>query len=271
MLRFSFALTLVAALTLTACQTEQPAPEPIEPEPLSVTFSPVDRSPGFPEATLDVTAPEEGAVLEAGPATMTGTVSGYELGIQTTTDRANEIANSADGQHIHIILNNDPYMANYTAGEPFDIGTLEPGPYSMVAFLSRSYHESVKGDGAMQVVNFYVGDETGTFPFDMDAPQIVYSRPKGTYPAAQADPLLFDFYLHNVTLSPEGYRARYTIRRADASASAQDPSITLSEWTPVYARGLTPGTYVVTLELLDADGNRVPGTFNYTEREITVE
>jgi hypothetical protein len=35
--------------------------------------------------------------------------------------------------------------------------------------------------------------------------------------------------------------------------------------------GLPSGTYVVHLQLLDAEGNVVPGAWNDTERAITVE
>jgi hypothetical protein len=35
--------------------------------------------------------------------------------------------------------------------------------------------------------------------------------------------------------------------------------------------GLESGTYIVRLELLDAEGNVVPGVYNTTEREITIE
>jgi hypothetical protein len=81
-----------------------------------------------------------------------------------------------------------------------------------------------------------------------------------------------DFYLHKVTLGEDGYKARYTVHSADASADAEPlASITLTEWTPAFMTGLASGTYVVRLELLDAEGNVVPGVYNTTEREITVE
>ena len=42
-------------------------------------------------------------------------VEGYELGAQTEGARMN-LANSAKGQHIHLIIDNDPYSAHYDAG-----------------------------------------------------------------------------------------------------------------------------------------------------------
>jgi hypothetical protein len=46
--------------------------------------------------------------------------------------------------------------------------------------------------------------------------------------------------------------------------------MTLEEWTPAFVTGLSEGTYDVTLELLDAEGNVVSGEWNSTTREIEV-
>ena len=228
-----------------------------------------ERSPAFEGAMARFTTPADSVVVDSASVDVTVAVENYELGVQTDTDRAQQLANSANGQHVHIIVDNEPYFANYEADTPFSIGTLSPGAHSAVVFPSRSYHESVKSADAYDVVNFYVGEEAGTFPLDPSQPTIIYSRPKGTYAGAGAERIMLDFYLHNVELSEGGYTAQYEIREQ----GAQDvlASISLTEWTPAFVTGLTPGTYVVHLQLLDADGNVVPGSFNDTEREITVE
>ena len=41
-------------------------------------------------------------------------VENYELGIQTQNDFKYKLANSAKGQHIHLIVNNQPYSAHYS-------------------------------------------------------------------------------------------------------------------------------------------------------------
>lgn len=231
-----------------------------------------ERSPAIEDAQARFAAPSDSVVVDSASVDVTVEVESFEAGAQTKTPRAQEIANSANGQHVHIIVDNEPYLANYNPGEPFDIGTLEDGAHTAVVFPSRSYHESVKNEGAHDIVNFYVNEESGEFMLNPDDPAVIYSRPKGTYSGAGAERIMLDFYLNNVTLSADGHRVRYTIRPADASADA-DPlaSITLDEWAPAFVTGLESGTYVVTLELLDAEGNRVEGAFNYTEREITVE
>jgi hypothetical protein len=228
-----------------------------------------ERSPAFEGAQARFTAPADSVVVDSASVDVTVAVENYELGVQTETDRAATLANSANGQHVHIIVDGGPYYANYEAGTPFPLDSLSTGAHSAVVFPSRSYHESVKGADAYDIVNFYVNEETGTFPLDPSQPTIVYSRPKGTYSGAGAERIMMDFYLHNVELSDGGYRAQYEIREQGSEEVLA--SITMTEWTPAFVTGLASGTYIFHLQLLDADGNVVPGTFNDTEREVTVE
>jgi hypothetical protein len=284
------ALLLVAVLALGAalvgCEPdveEEAAPE--EPTSLGgedvqegVMFTRVDRSPALSGAAARFTDPAENGANVTSPVSVTVEVESFEAGAQTTTPRRDSLANSANGQHVHIIVDNEPYLANYDPGAPFDVGDLEPGAHSAIVFPSRSYHESVKNEGAMDYVNFYVGDgpaageEEGVFPFDPEQPTIIYSRPKGTYEGEAAENILLDFYLHNVQLSEDGYTARYTIRQlGQIEGNTMDMgSIVLADWQPVIVEGLPSGDYVVELVLLDPQGAIVNGLFNQTEREITV-
>jgi hypothetical protein len=227
-----------------------------------------DRSPAIDGAAAQVTAPDDSAVVDSAGVDITIEAENFETGVQTDTDRADAIANSSNGQHFHVIVDNQPYMANYEAGEPFDLGTLDPGPHTLVAFPSRSYHESVKGRDAYDLVNFYVEEESGEFMLGSMEPAIIYSRPKGSYSGAGAERIMLDFYLHNVELGEDGYKARYTITDEQGSEVV---STTLTEWAPAFVTGLDSGTYEVNLQLIGSDGNVVPGPFSDTTREITVE
>ncbi|MFB6247735.1 MAG: hypothetical protein ABEL97_04110 [Salinibacter sp.] len=227
-----------------------------------------ERSPSIDGASARITAPTDNAVVDSPSVDAVVGADSFETGVQTETERANQIANSGNGQHFHLILDNGPYMANYEAGEPFNLGSLEPGAHTLVAFPSRSYHESVKSDTSYDYVNFYVGEESGEFMLNPDDPAIIYSRPKGTYSGADAKRIMLDFYLHNVDLSSDGYKARYTIRDSGGNEVA---SATLTEWAPAFVTGLSSGTYEVNLQLVDGNGNVVPGPMNDTTREIQVK
>jgi hypothetical protein len=236
----------------------------------SVVIEQGERSPAIAGAAATFESPASGAVLESGADVMvTVNVDSFETQIQTDTPRAEAIANSSNGQHVHIIVDGGPYHANYETGKPFNIGMLEDGAHTAVVFPSRSYHESVKNPGAMDFVNFYVGEEAGEFPLDPEQPTIIYSRPKGSYTGAGAERIMLDFYLHNVELSADGYSARYEIREKGSDEILA--TTTLTEWVPSFVEGLEKGTYIVRLELLDADGNVVPGPLNTTNREIMVD
>ncbi len=263
------ALTLVVAGCGSDSEESGDESSQTSGDDMAVTITQGERSPSITGAKAMFTSPENGEVLESGSdLTVTVEVDSFEAGIRTDTPRAEAIANSENGQHVHIIVDGGPYYANYEPGSPFDIGMLEDGAHTAVVFPSRSYHESVKNPGAMDFVNFYVGEEAGDFPFDPDAPTIIYSRPKGAYAGEGAERIMLDFYLQNVELSEDGYSARYEIRKMGEEEVLA--STTLTEWVPSFVEGLGAGTYVFKLELLDADGNVVPGLFNTTEREVVV-
>jgi hypothetical protein len=238
----------------------------------TVTLEPGERAPAIEGATARFAAPAQGAILDSGEVNVEVAIESFTPGEQTDVPRREQLANSGNGQHTHIIVNNDPYFANYNAeGQPFSLGELGPGAYSAFVFPSRSFHESVKSEDAFDVVNFYVGEEAEgeEFPLEEGAPSIIYSRPKGTYSGDGAERIMLDFYLYNVQLSADGYRAHYTIQEEGADEPVAE--LTMDEWTPAFVEGLDSGTYTFTLELLDENGERVPGMFNYTEREIVVD
>ena len=232
-----------------------------------VTIEVGERSPAFPGAKARFTSLEDGDVLDDNNVSVVVDVENYELGIQTETPRAKEIANSAKGQHVHIILDNDPYFADYETGVPFDIGVLDEGPHTLVVFPSRSYHESVKSKNSVDIVNFYVGKKEGEFMLDESKPTVIYSRPKGKYEGKDAEKIMLDFYIINIKPS-DGYQVKYTIRKNEPDAV--EHSITMKEWKPAFVTGLTSGEYIITLQLLDKDGNLVEGPFNNTQRAVTV-
>ncbi|WP_245850334.1 hypothetical protein [Longimonas halophila] len=267
----ALALVLAGLLIFAGCGGDAPESDNGD-DANTVTLEAGERAPAIDGAMARFEVPESEAVLEPGEVNVEVAVENFTPGEQTEVPRREQLANSGNGQHTHIILNNDPYFANYNAeDEPFSLGELEPGAYSAFVFPSRSFHESVKSEDAFDVVNFYVGEdaEGADFPLEEGEPSIIYSRPKGTYSGADAERIMLDFYLYNVELSEDGYRAHYTIEEEGSDEPVAE--LTMDEWTPAFVEGLDSGTYTFTLELLDENDERVPGTFNYTEREVEVE
>lgn len=217
--------------------------------------------PGFPEARLVIDAPGDGVILPSGEAEVTLGLQGFETGVPTPGAEARGIALSGEGQHVHLILDNEPYQAIYETDRVIDLQELAPGPHVLRAFPSRQWHESVKTPGAFAMTHFFVRDTTGGPRLDPGVPLLTYSRPKGAYEGADADSVMVDFYLTNVELGAD-HAVRLTV----------DDSLVfeLDEWVPYYLVGLASGEHELRLELLGPGGAPVPNEFNTTERTISV-
>lgn len=219
-------------------------------------------SPTFPETKLSIVAPNTGDVLKKGSVDFKFTVEGgdYTLGSQTTDAETKSCANSGKGQHIHLIVDNKPYEASYKT-EHTTKAKLEKGNHVALAFISRSYHESLKHKGAFAITQFQVGEEKIQDPIDLEAPHLFYSRPKGSYNISEAGKIFLDFYLVNTTIADGG---NYVLATIDGE------QFKITSWEPFVIEGLEVGDHTVKIELYDKDGNFIEGPFNSEERTFTV-
>lgn len=224
-----------------------------------VTLSPAPSSTDYPNAILEMSTPTEGETISGNSVTFNYEVTNYELGAQTQDADQKPLANSAQGQHIHLILNNEPYHALY---EPTHQIELDNGHYVAISFLSRSYHESVKQPEAFKVSQFTVGEGEGE-DVDLSAPMLFYSRPKGNYTGADTETVLFDFYLVNTEIGANANKVRVTVNG--------DQEFMVDEWAPMVLEGLPMGENTVKIELVDSEGNLVESPFNSEERTFTLE
>ena len=225
----------------------------------SITLEKLEGSPAYLDASLGMKQPASGEIKGVGETDFSFDMQNYELGAQTTGPNADMLANSGKGQHIHFILNNQPYSAHY---EPDFKKELPEGVHHLVAFLSRSYHESVKNPNSVVVKKLSVGtDPEDTLGLDISAPTLIYSRPKGTYKGKDTENLLLDFFVLNTTLSEYGNKVRATI-------NGQEFMIT--EWAPQIIKGLPMGEVSIDLALIDAKGDLIPGPFNQVSRTVTL-
>ena len=205
------------------------------------------------------------------------------------------------GNHIHVILDNQPYEAYYNLDQEFELRNVGDGEHTLRVFPSRPWHESYKNDGAFQMVKFTVKNGGGDANkptttnsgntmantnsaanaaatpegkdmkpseggnVDAKKPLVTYSRPKGEYKGADADAIMVDFWLSNAKLTGDGgeYRVRYSV-------DGSEPKF-IEKWGPIWLSGWTNGTHSIKLELVDKGGNVVDnGGYNSTTREITI-
>ena len=231
--------------------------EAVEVEPISsITLTEVI-SPDFPDAALEMTDPLGETNYSEGQVNFQFNVKNYELGVQTLDAETKQCANSGNGQHIHLIIDGEPYIALY---EPMHQADLESGNHVVLAFLSRSYHESIKHYGAYVVRQFSVG-ESDEEPVDLTQPLLFFSRPKGEYSGADTQKVLLDFYLVNTDLSPDGNKVRATINGEE---------FIIDRWVPHFMEGLPEGENTIKLELIDNNGALIDSPFNSVERTISL-
>ena len=125
-----------------------------------------------------------------------------------------------------------------------------------LAFLSRSYHESVKNSNA------FILTQIGENKIDLNKEFLFYSRPKGIYKGKDTEKLLLDFYLINTTISPYGNKVKATIN---------DTEFIITEWSPYYLEGLKKGEVKIKLELINSEGKLIDSPFNPSIRTVNLE
>ena len=185
-------------------------------------------------------------------------INNYELGIQTNKEFDYDLANSAKGQHIHFILNNGPYSAHYDQNFDYE---LPDGNNVVLAFLSRSYHESVKNSDAYVLTQ--IGDSN---KINLESEFLFYSRPKGTYEGLDTEKLLLDFYLVNTKLSATGNKVKLTIKQGTFTHQ-----FLIDSWDAYYIEGLDKGDVTIKLELINKEGNLIETPFNPSERVVILK
>lgn len=173
------------------------------------------------------------------------------------------------GPHLHVILDNQPYIAVYDTDKPLVFEDLSPGTHSLRVFASRPWHESFKNEGAYAQTTFHILTKTDDNNPNPVLPLLTYSRPKGSY---GAEPIMLDFYLTNAPLhliaqeNPEDDIPDWRIR-----VSVNGESFLIDRWQPIYLKGFKPGKNWVQLEFLNEQGNPLKNVYNNTARLISYE
>ena len=228
----------IAAMLLISCNNRN-----------KISITKVEGSPEYSNSVLKMNEP----ISIDGGYKFSFNVNQYELGMQTLKDFDYQLANSAKGQHIHFIVNNGPYSAHY---EDNFMMNLEKENNIILAFLSRSYHESVKN------INAFILTQLGENKIDLNSEFLFYSRPKGTYNGKDTEKLLLDFYLVNTDISKDGNKVRATIEGTE---------FIIDEWAPFYIEGLPKGEINIKLELIDSSGSLIETPFNPSVRKVILE
>jgi hypothetical protein len=248
---------VIVLCVLAACTKQERPDEPMHDAEHAMHAAPnTDRSlggwaPEFKDVQLKLVEPQPGQVYPAG----------------ATVNVSWELRNyplAQPGPHIHLIVDDQPYVAVYDASTGHALAGLSPGAHVIRSFPSRPWHESIKSSpGAFAAARFVIGQDDGKYPVDLSAPLFTYSRPKGEYAGEDAKKIMFDWYLRNVELSEGGYRVRWVLDGAEHFAT---------KWEPIWWDGLAPGEHTLAAGLVDASGKVVDNAgLNWTQRKFTVK
>lgn len=254
--------------------------------------------------TLKIVSPAENATINGSTVEVKLDLGGDLKGYMPHKDPATQ-----KGNHIHVILDNQPYEAYYELNQPFELRNVSEGKHTLRVFPSRPWHESYKNDGAFQMVTFSVkGGGDATKPTTTNTGQTMASPAKS--PAAKPEnssssptpvregkdyaPSLGD------NIDPKRALLTYSRPKGEYKGEEADPIMidfwlsnaklvgdggeyrvrysvdggepkTLDKWEPIWLSGWISGKHRLLLELIDASGNVVDnGGYNSTSREITV-
>jgi hypothetical protein len=253
--------------------------------------------------TLRFLEPREGASITGSTVNVRLDLSGELKGYQPHKDPA-----TGKGNHIHVILDNQPYEAYYELGQPFELRNVSEGKHTLRVFPSRPWHESYKNDGAFQMVTFTVkGGGDASRPTTTNGGQVMANNnssntttnsnanaaapPREGKDMAAGNASDVDMKKPLLTYSrPKGeYKGEdsdpimidFWLTNAKLQADGGDYRVRYSvdggeakfidKWEPIWLTGWTPGPHRVKLELVDKSGGVVVnGDYNSTTREITV-
>lgn len=129
--------------------------------------------------TITVVEPKNNSTVNSSTVKVKLALSGDLKGYKPMKDMTTGM-----GNHIHVILDNQPYEAYYNLDQEFELRNVADGEHTLRFFPSRPWHESYKNDGAFQIIKFTVknGGADQTKPATTNANQTMSNANAATPP-----------------------------------------------------------------------------------------
>jgi hypothetical protein len=210
-----------------------------------------DRAP-----QVRVLAPQDNALLPAGPWTLKLQVSDWPLSDASPLGLGPHLVVQLDDQIPIRITSSD-------AAAAVEMPDLRPGSHRVTVYAARPWGEAVKAPGANAQIRVHrVARNAAELPASGSA-QLIATSPE----APQAtEPVLIDWLLLDAPLQNlRGDDARWRLR-----VSVNGDSFLVDRQTPLWLKGFKRGSNAVQLELLDGRGDPLNPPFNSVVREVVI-
>jgi len=224
-----------------------PTPAPIKKARVSIF-----KSPKFSTAQLNV----KDVKFKDNRIAINFDVANFKLGIPTTDFKTKYVPNDEKGQYIKVIVNKkDVYKVYDTTFELKN--TYED--YEIVAFLCRSYNESLKSKLAHQQFSFNRKQkklvlETQNVPYVL----LNSPAPEEAYNFSEIERLMLDFYVFNADISPRLYKLKLIVNN--------EQNVAINKWQTYSLDFLDSGAHEFELQFYDPQ-NRLVSKIN---RNVTI-
>ncbi|MFM1812245.1 MAG: hypothetical protein RLZZ336_1183 [Cyanobacteriota bacterium] len=210
---------------------------------------------------VTITAPRDGALLEAGPWELKVSVQDWPL-VQAGT--------LGLGPHLVVQIDDQPPRRLTAADAPrhdgevvLQVPPLSPGSHRITAYAARPWGEAVKSPGALQQIRVH---RLVANPQALPAPGSVQLLPVSPAELSQGEPVLLDWILLDAPLQ--------NLRPGDGSwrlrVSVNGDSFLVDQNVPLWLKGWRPGDNSLLLELVDGRGEPLNPPFNSLVRAVTL-
>lgn len=203
--------------------------------------------PGYDGAPIDPSAPVR-VIIESPEANAMIPDSAVAVRL-----RAENYHLCEGGNRLQVVLDNRRSMLVYDATQPVVFTNLSVGGHMLRAFAVAGDGRFVAGDGAFAACAFHSLKQGIDNVPEPGEPVLTVSSPRGTYGGDAAALIVFDYRVHGVSLSQNGYRLRFLIDGRERIT--HEPG-------PVFFPALGPGTHRLVAEIVDMDDVTVPGIYS---------
>jgi hypothetical protein len=192
----------------------------------------------------------------------------------------------AKGSHIHFILDEGKNgqatvlpagtQTKFEVTLPLSAAShdkpLAAGEHVLAAFACRDGHESIKTEGSLAVVRFWIGPKRARQQWSPALPMLLFFHPELQFDESGAARALIDWQLCNVALGAGQYRLDLSINEGAAPRNTRR-TFSITEWRPYFIQGLKkePGAYAITLQLMDSSGKPVLGAWSSASQAISMQ